>query len=89
MWPEYEVSRKQLEGSRGPYTATVRLKAGMIPINLVHEIGIVGFDYGMSPRDVADGVLAGHLVLWEREVELTPGLKVASATEESHYVDAR
>ncbi|MGD8396267.1 MAG: multiheme c-type cytochrome, partial [Candidatus Eiseniibacteriota bacterium] len=88
-WPKYKVSGKQLEGSRGPYTATVRLKAGMIPINLVHEISIVGFDYGMSEREVADGVVAGHLVLYEREVELTPGRKVASATEETRYVDAR
>ena len=31
----------------------------------------VGFDYGMSPRAVADGVVAGHEVLWEKTVEIT------------------
>ena len=40
----------------------------MIPINLLHEIGIVGFDYGMSARDIAEGVVAGHVVVWDREV---------------------
>jgi hypothetical protein len=44
-----------------------------VPVNLVHEIKGVGFDYNMSPKEVAEGVLAGHLTLWEREVTLTKG----------------
>lgn len=72
-WPEYEVSSSQLAGSQGPYTANIKLKAGMVPINLVNEIKDVGFDYNMSARDVARGVVAGHQVLWEREIELQPG----------------
>ena len=44
---------------------------GMVPVNLINEIKQVGFDYGMSPRDVAEGVLAGHVTLWEREVNLS------------------
>jgi len=31
---------------------------------------VVGFDYFMSPREVAERVVAGHLVLWEREIEM-------------------
>lgn len=65
---EYRVGPKALTG-KGPYVATIRLKAAMVPVNLIHEIKDVGFDYFMSPRQVADAVLAGHLTLWEREVE--------------------
>ena len=39
-------------------------------VNLIHEIQDVGFDYGMSPREVGQAVVDGHLVLWEREVDL-------------------
>ncbi len=63
----YEVDRDELTGE-GPYTAEIRLVAGMVPANLIAEIAGVGFDYGMSARDVADAVVAGHRVLWEREV---------------------
>ena len=40
----------------------------MVPVNLIDDIKEVGFDYGMSPRDVAERVLAGHVTLWERNV---------------------
>ena len=42
----------------------------MVPVNLINEIRRVGFDYNMSARDVADALVAGHQVLWEREVIL-------------------
>ena len=42
----------------------------MIPVNLVAEIASVGFDFRMSARDVADGVVQGHLVLWRREASI-------------------
>jgi hypothetical protein len=47
--------------------------AGMVPPNLIDEIKDVGFDYGMSPREVADAVVAGQIVVWSRDVELTMG----------------
>ncbi|HUG89813.1 MAG TPA: multiheme c-type cytochrome [Planctomycetaceae bacterium] len=72
-WPEYSVSGKALEGSTGPYTATIRLKAAMVPVNLVNEIKGVGFDYGMSPREVAQAVVDGHQLLWERTITLGTG----------------
>jgi nitrate/TMAO reductase-like tetraheme cytochrome c subunit len=65
----YRVSRDALTG-KAPYTAEIRLMAGMVPPNLVHEISGVGFDYGMTPREVADAVVAGYRVLWERSVEI-------------------
>ena len=42
----------------------------MIPVNLIHEIKNVGFDYYMSPREVAEAVVEGAQVLWELQVEL-------------------
>jgi len=70
LWPEYRVDDGALRGSRGPYTARLRLIAQMIPVNLIHEIEGVGFDYWMSPRAVADAVVNGAQVVWDRTVEL-------------------
>lgn len=61
---------KGLDPANGPYEITTRLKTGMIPINLIFEIQGVGFDYGMSPRDVADAVVKGHQVLYEHKVKV-------------------
>jgi hypothetical protein len=66
-WSEYAVAASQLDG-RGPYKAIVQLKAAMVPVNLLNEIRDVGFDYNMSARDVAANLVAGHQVIWEREV---------------------
>lgn len=65
-WARYRVPASALTG-RGPYRVHVEIKAGMVPVNLVHEIKDVGFDYGLSAREVAERVVAGHQVLWERE----------------------
>lgn len=51
----------------GRYHIKVALVSGMVPVNLVHEIAAVGFDYGLSADEVARRVVAGHSVLWERE----------------------
>ena len=42
----------------------------MVPVNLINEIRDVGFDYDLSARDVAESLVAGHQVIWEREVSL-------------------
>ncbi|MBI4551381.1 MAG: hypothetical protein HY710_03885 [Candidatus Latescibacteria bacterium] len=65
-WPEYEVKKSALTG-KGPYRATVKLLAGMVPVNLVHEVEGVGFDYGMSTRQVADAIVERHALLGEYE----------------------
>ena len=54
----YRVSRDALEGP-GTYRAEIRLMAGMVPPNLIHEISEVGFDYNMTAREVAEAVVAG------------------------------
>ncbi len=76
-WARYRIDGDLLQGHPGPYTANIRLIAGMVPVNLIYEIQDVGFDYGMSPRDVADAVVAGHQILWERDVPLRPGKAAA------------
>jgi len=64
-WAEYEVKREALCG-HGPYTIDVKLYAGMVPVNLVNEIQLAGFDYGMSPRQIANNIVAGHVLVHER-----------------------
>ena len=66
-WALYEIPGSRLTG-KGPYAANIKLVLGMVPVNLIDDIKEVGFDYGMSPRDVAEGVLGGHVTLWERDV---------------------
>ncbi|MEO8495399.1 MAG: multiheme c-type cytochrome [Planctomycetota bacterium] len=61
-WAKYHIDRSQLT-CNGPYSVHVDLVAGMVPVNLVHEISSVGFDYHMSAREVADAVVEGHMVL--------------------------
>ena len=68
-WAKYKVKGSALTG-KGPYKAEVRLIAGMVPVNLIDAIKGVGFDYFMSPREVAEKVVEGHLVLWEKELEI-------------------
>ncbi len=68
-WASYEVTGSQLTG-QGPYTATVKLIAQAVPINLITSIQSVGFDFHMTPREVGEELIAGAQVLWERKVEL-------------------
>ncbi|MBZ0165994.1 MAG: hypothetical protein K8I00_04240, partial [Candidatus Omnitrophica bacterium] len=72
-WAKYRIDSSLLKGHPGPFAAHIKLIAGMVPVNLVYEIQDVGFDYGMSPRDVADAIVAGHQILWEKDVPLRPG----------------
>ena len=63
---EYGFDRDQL--SDGRYTVDVKLISQMIPINLIPAIQGVGFDYGMSPKQVADAVVDGAVVVAERSM---------------------
>lgn len=63
---EYRVPGGSLTGP-GPYAIAVRLQSQMVPVNLILEIQDTGFDYQMSPRQVADAVVAGTLTIAERQ----------------------
>ncbi|MFP8880296.1 MAG: hypothetical protein VCE43_13010, partial [Myxococcota bacterium] len=66
---KYRIKASQLTGA-APYKAVIQFKAGMIPPNLVAEISFLGFDYGLSAREIAEAVVAGHQIVWEREFML-------------------
>ena len=66
-WADYKVAGSALTG-KGPYRAIVKLMEQPAPVNLLIAIQSVGFDYGMTPRQVGDAVAAGAQLLWEREL---------------------
>lgn len=76
---EYRVPSSALTGS-GPYTADVRLVAGMVPVNLIAAIQGVGFDYGMSAAQVAHAVVRRHAVLWEYRAVIDPARGPSAAS---------
>jgi hypothetical protein len=42
----------------------------MVPVNLLGEIAEVGFDYGMSPKQVANEVVDRSQTLWDKTIVL-------------------
>ncbi len=66
----YAVSSAQLAGHPGPYTAQVRLLAGMVPVNLIYEIAEVGFDFGLSAQELARRVVNGSEVLVQQPTRI-------------------
>lgn len=77
---EYSVPAAALTGP-GPYAIAVKLKAQMVPVNLILAIQDIGFDYGMSPRQVADAVVDGTLIIAEREAIVTLGEQNRTAAQ--------
>lgn len=63
-WAEYEIKRRMLRGVES-CEIHIQLIAAMVPVNLISEIEMAGFDYHMTARDVATGIVDGHLTLWE------------------------
>jgi len=66
---KYTVDGDQLTG-QGPYNVSVRLISQMVPVNLIAAIQGVGFDYGMSPKEIADAVVDGSVVIWQRQLKI-------------------
>ncbi len=77
-WANYKVSSDAMTG-KGPYKAVIKLKSQAVPINLISAIQDVGFDFGMTPREVGDAIIAGTEVLWTREAVFNVNRKVSSA----------
>jgi hypothetical protein len=67
---DYHVGAAEMAGP-GTYNVVVRLMSEAVPVNLVLESQHVGFDYGYSPRDVVDRLLAGGVVIAQREFAVT------------------
>ena len=66
---KYDIDGGMLTGE-GPYKAKVELLAQMVPINLITTIQVVGFDYGLSPRQVWEVIAAGREVLYEEDITI-------------------
>ena len=49
-----------------PYQADIKLISQPAPINLLVAMQGVGFDYGLTPRQAGDALIAGAQVLWQR-----------------------
>ncbi|MCB1225971.1 MAG: hypothetical protein KDK99_09205 [Verrucomicrobiales bacterium] len=58
---EYQVKPDQLSGAR-PYRIEYRLISQTVPIHFVKAMSSVGFDYNLSPREVATRVVHGQQV---------------------------
>ena len=86
-WADYAVSKSELNGN-GPYTAEIELVAQMVPVNLIAEISFMGFEYGMSAKDVANNVVEGAQVLWRRELTLESGAKPSKPAQRIQPVGA-
>lgn len=83
----YSVPADSLMG-RGPYRIQVRLIAQMVPVNLIAAIQGVGLDYGMSPKGLAEAVVRGAEVLWEREAVIDPSAGKTAQDDERPGRDA-
>ena len=59
------------------YDIEAKLIFQPVPVNLVHAIQSVGFDYGLSPKEVADRIVGGAAELWRRTA--TVGYTMAAA----------
>lgn len=66
----YKVPANKLEKGE-QYTVSVKLISQMVPVNLVAAIQGAGFDYGMSPAQIAREVVKGSSVLWSRKTTVT------------------
>ena len=66
-WGHYVVEPSAMTGP-GKYTATVKLIQQPAPVNLLIAMQDVGFDYGLTPAQARDALVAGAQVLWEREL---------------------
>ena len=66
----YEVSGDKLQAGER-YSISVKFISQMVPVNLIAAIQGAGFDYGMSPAQVARAIVRGSMVLWSRNLNVT------------------
>jgi len=71
---EYKFSVSDVEW---PLSVDVSLVVQMVPVNLIAAISAAGFDYEMSPRAVADQVVAGSEAIWQRQLSISPSGAIA------------
>jgi Cytochrome c554 and c-prime len=62
----YSVPADKLRSGE-TYKIEVKMISQMVPVNLIAAIQVAGFDYQMSPAEVARQIVAGSVVLWTRK----------------------
>ncbi len=62
----YFVDAEQLTGE-GPYTIEARFISQSLPVNLIHQTMHVGFDYNLTPRELAKKLVDGAVVIAQRK----------------------
>jgi Cytochrome c554 and c-prime len=67
---DYSIGAASMAGP-GKYHVMVQLLSQAVPVNLLLAIQSVGFDYNYSPRTVVDNVLAGAVVITQRDFDIT------------------
>jgi len=78
---DYDINGDRLTVP-GDYKVRVRFISQMQPVSLIDAIKGVGFDYGLSPAEVARRLVAGAQTIRERETTITiGGDKQAAATD--------
>ena len=65
----YEIESSML-GNNFPLKVEFRFIAQMVPVNLLAAIQGVGFDYGMSAKEIAENVVAGAHTVFARTYEI-------------------
>lgn len=68
-WARYKVKASEL-ADPGTCKIRIRFLTGMVPVNLISEIKLAGFDYNMSAREVGEAVKAGQSLLYDKEITL-------------------
>ena len=68
-WGRYTVPAQSLTG-KPPYRAIIKLQAQPVPVNLLIAMQDVGFDFAMTPRMIADRLIAGTQTIAEKTIVL-------------------
>ncbi len=74
---QHRTASYQVDGSKlapgGRYEVDVKLIFQPLPVSLIYQIQVAGFDYGLSPKEVADRLVEGVTVV--RHVRSTVDLR--------------
>jgi hypothetical protein len=66
----YSIDTNKLKAGE-TYNINVKLIAQMIPVHLIPAIQESGFDYNMTPKQLAEGVVEQAMTLWEKDQKVT------------------
>ncbi|MEO5722616.1 MAG: multiheme c-type cytochrome [Chthoniobacterales bacterium] len=74
-WAPYRVEGVRLSGDT-PYKVNFKFITQMVPVNLIGDIAELGFDYNMSPKEIALSTVERSQTLWNKTIILPSGPSV-------------